>query len=143
MIVIDTNIISEIMRPQPDDSVITWLDQQDTSTLYVTTISIAEIRYGLEILPEGGRKQRMTHQFNAYIKHAFEARVLDFTLDAANQYAAFMAYRRKVGLPMSMADGQIAAIASVYHFAVATRNTKDFAECGLTLMNPFIAMTDT
>lgn len=138
MIVVDTNIISEVMRPQPDPAVIQWLDQQETFLLYLTTITLAEIRYGLGILPDGERKQRLINRFEAYVDRAFEGRILDFTVDAASRYADIMVQRRKVGLPMSMADGQIAAIARVHHFAVATRNIRDFAQCGLELVNPFM-----
>lgn len=137
MIVLDTNIISEVMRPQPDPAVIQWLDQQETSLLYLTTITLAEIRYGPGILPDGERKQRLINRFEAYVDKAFEGRILDFTADAASRYADIMANRRKAGLPMSMADGQIAAIASARHFAVATRNIRDFERCGLELINPF------
>lgn len=137
MMVIDTNIISEVMRPQPNPSVITWLDQQETAHLYVSTVTLAEIRYGLAVMPEGERQQRLTMQFDAYIARAFEGRVLDFTAEAAKRYADIMANRRRLGLLMSMADVQIAAIASVQHFAVVTRNIKDFEHCGLELHNPF------
>ena len=137
MIVIDTNVISELMRPQPDATVIQWFDQQATSRLYLTTITLAEIRYGLSIMADGKRKQHMSSQFEAYVDRVFEGRVLDFTSEAASRYADIMSYRRRAGLPMSMADGQIAAIASTHHFSVATRNTKDFEDCGLALVDPF------
>lgn len=137
MIILDTNIISEIMRPQPDSNVIEWLNQQETSHLYLTTITLAEIRYGLAVMQDGKRKQQLGNQFEAYVDRAFEGRILDFTSDAATRYANIMSYRKQAGLPMSMADGQIAAIASKHHFSVATRNTKDFQECGLQIINPF------
>lgn len=138
MIVLDTNIVSEVMRPQPSSIVLAWLDQQDTQLLYLTTISLAEIRYGLAVMPDGERKRRLTSRFEAYVERAFEGRVLDFTATAASCYAELMSHRKKVGLPMSMADGQIAGIASEHHFAVATRNSKDFEQCGLELINPFV-----
>lgn len=137
MIVVDTNLISEVMRPKPDSSVIEWLDHQETSHLYLTTITLAEIRYGFGVMPDGKRKQHLTTQFEAYVDMGFEGRILDFTADDASRYADLMSHRRRVGVPMSMADGQIAAIASVNHFAVATRNIKDFEECGLELIDPF------
>lgn len=137
MIVIDTNIISELMRPRPDAAVIQWFDQQATAHLYLTTITLAEIRYGLSIMDDGKRKQHLSNQFEAYVGRVFEGRVLDFTSEAASRYADIMSYRRRAGLPMSMADGQIAAIASANHFSVATRNIKDFEGCGLVLVNPF------
>jgi predicted nucleic acid-binding protein len=139
MIVVDTNIVSEVMRPQPDPTVIRWLNQQVAVRLYLTTITLAEVRYGLGLMPEGSRKQHLLNRFEAYVAEAFEGRILGFTEEAASRYADFMSYRRKIGLPMSMADGQIAAIAGVHHFSVATRNTKDFEQCGLGLINPFVA----
>lgn len=117
--------------------VIAWLYQQETAYLYVSTVALAGIRYGLAVMSEGARRQRLSMQFDAYIDRVFEGRVLDFTSEAASRYAEIMANRRRLGLPMSMADGQIAAIASVQHFAVATRNIKDFEHCGLELHNPF------
>ncbi len=143
MIVLDTNIISEVMRPQPSPAVLTWLDQQDTPNLFVTTITLAEIRYGLRVMPDGERKRRITTQFEAYIGRSFEGRILDFTAGSASHYADIMSYRRTIGLPMSMADGQIAGIASAHYFAVATRNTKDFEQCGLELINPFVMENDS
>lgn len=137
MIVLDTNIISEVMRPSPESAVLEWLDSQETQHLYLTTITLAEIRYGLSIMQDGGRKQRLMGQFETYVDKGFEGRILDFTADAATYYANIMSNRRRLGLPMSMADGQIAAIANVYNFSVATRNIKDFESCGLALVNPF------
>lgn len=138
MIILDTNIISEIMRPQPEVLVVQWLDQQETSHLYLTSITLAEIRYGLGIMQDGKHKQRLSNQFEAYVDKTFEGRILDFTSESATQYANIMSHRKKAGLPMSIADGQIAAIANEHHFSIATRNTKDFEECGLQIINPFI-----
>ena len=88
-------------------------------------------------MADGKLKQRMSSQFEAYIDRVLEGRVLDFTSEAASRYADIISYRQRAGLPMSMADGQIAAVASAHHFSVATRNTKDFEDCGLALVNPF------
>lgn len=137
MIIVDTNIISELMRPMPSVAVATWLDGQDTQSLYLTSITLAELRYGIGMLPEGQRKQRLATQFEAYIDRGFEGRVLDFTAAAAGYYAQIMVHRKNSGRPMSMADGQIAAIAREHHFAIATRNEKDFELCELELINPF------
>lgn len=138
MIILDTNIISELMRPQPNDLVVQWLDQKETSHLYLTTITLAEIRYGLAIMQNGKRKQHLSNQFEAYVDQTFEGRILDFTSKSATQYSIIMSHRKQSGLPMSMADGQIAAIAIEHHFSIATRNTKDFEQCGLELINPFL-----
>lgn len=137
MVVLDTNIISEIMRPLPNNTVVEWLDGQKTQHLYLTTITLAEIRYGLSIMQDGKKRQRLTNQFESYLSEGFEGRILDFTAESATHYAKIMSQRKSLGLPMSMADGQIAAIANAYHFAVATRNVKDFEQCGLDIINPF------
>ena len=137
MIVVDTNVISEIMRPQPSPSVLNWLNVQDSNQLFITTVTLAEIGYGLRILPEGQRRWQLHSRFEQFIAQAFEERVLDFTASAARAYADIMGHRKEVGRPMSLLDGQIASIAHARAFAVATRNIKDFEDCGLELINPF------
>lgn len=137
MIVVDSNVVSEVMRPQPSELVLNWLNAQDGSRLFVTTITLAEIGYGLRILPEGQRRRQLQRRFEQFIAQAFEERVLDFTVSAAHAYAEILGYRKEVGYPMSLPDGQIAGIAHAHGFAVATRNIKDFQDCGLELINPF------
>lgn len=137
MIILDTNIISEVMRPKPSSKVVDWLDQQEAHRLYLTSITLAEIHYGIGALLDGQRKQRLASQLRAYVTEGFEGRVLDFTAKSAHYYAEIMVNRKASGMPMSMADGQIAAIAREHQFSVATRNQKDFLECGLELINPF------
>lgn len=137
MIIVDTNIISEIMRPQPLPSVLNWLNTQNSHQLFVTTVTLAEIGYGLRILPEGQRRWQLHKRFEQFVSQAFEERVLDFTEAAARAYAEIMGHCKEIGHPMSIADGQIAGIAHSHEFAVATRNIKDFEHCGLALINPF------
>jgi predicted nucleic acid-binding protein len=137
MVVVDTNVISEVMRPQPSALVLNWLNTQDSNQLFITTVTLAEIGYGLRILPEGQRRWQLHSRFEQFIAQAFEERVLDFTASAARAYAEIMGHRKEVGHPMSLLDGQIASIAHVHGFAVATRNIKDFEDCGLDLVNPF------
>ncbi len=137
MIVVDTNIISEMMKATANESVVAWLNQQDTSSLYLTTVTIAEIQYGLYVLPQGKRRRRLEDGFSRLHTEAFEGRVLDFDETAAHQYGKLMSYRKQEGHPMSVLDGQIASIASVHGFGVATRNVRDFEECGLLIINPF------
>lgn len=137
MIVLDTNVISAFMTSPPADSVLVWLNAQDAATLYLTTITIAEIGFGLESMPPGQRRQRLIEQFEHFIKTAFVSRVLPFDEAAARVYGEIRAHRRRQGQPMSNVDGQIAAIAKRQGFAIATRNTKDFQDCGITLINPF------
>jgi hypothetical protein len=137
MIVVDTNVISEIMRPQPSPPVLNWLNTQDSNQLFITTVTLAEIGYGLRVLPEGQRRWLLHSRFEQFIEQAFEERVLDFTAPAAHAYAEILGHRKELGRPMSLPDGQIASIAHAHGFAVATRNIKDFEDCGLELINPF------
>ncbi|MBK8454192.1 MAG: type II toxin-antitoxin system VapC family toxin [Thiofilum sp.] len=137
MILLDTNIISELMRPKPQPAVVQWLNNQDALDVYISVITIAEIEYGLKILPEGQKRWGLKQKFDWLIAQGFSERVLDFTAEAALHYADIMAYRRSLGLPMSVPDGQIAALARLKRFTLATRNVKDFEECGLMLVNPF------
>ena len=137
MIVVDTNVISEVMRPQPSLLVLNWLNAQESNQLFITTVTLAEIGYGLRILPEGQRRWQLHSLFDKFVAQAFEERVLDFTASAARAYAEIMGYRKEVGHSMSFPDAQIASIAHVLGFALATRNIKDFENCGLELINPF------
>ncbi len=138
MIVLDTNIISEIMRPRPSVNVTDWLNAQVTHQLYITSITIAEVLYGLQILPEGKRRRKLEQGFETFIANAFDQRILVFDEQAGRKYAELMAYRKKTGRPMSLPGGQIASIARVHGFSVATRNIADFESCGLQLINPFV-----
>lgn len=137
MIIVDTNVISELMRASPAIKVIKWLDQQNITDLYITTITIAEISYGLNALPSGRRRQELENNFNKAIHHAFSHRILQFTESAALNYGKLMANRKKLGRPLSVLDGQIAAIAFTQNATLATRNIKDFSDCELDLANPF------
>jgi predicted nucleic acid-binding protein len=137
MIVVDTNVVSEVMRPQPSPRVLGWLNQQDSTQLFISTITLAEIGYGLRVLPDGLRRRQLQTRFEQFVAQAFEERVLAFTTPAAQAYAEIMGYRKETGHTMSMPDGQIAGIALAHGFAVATRNIKDFKDCGLELINPF------
>lgn len=138
MIVVDTNVISEVMRPQPSPAVLDWLNAQDSNLLFITTVTLAEIRYGLRVLPDGLRRQQLKTRFEQFIAQAFEERVLDFTAPAAHAYAEIMGHRNETGRAMSLPDGQIAGIALAHGFAVATRNIKDFEDCGIKPINPFV-----
>ena len=137
MIVVDTNVISEVMRPQPSSPVLSWLNSQDSNQLFITTVTLAEIGYDLRVLPEGQRRWQLHSRFEQFIAQAFEERVLDFTASAARAYAEIQGHRKELGRPMSLPDAQIASIAQTHGFAVATRNIKDFEDCGLELINPF------
>ncbi len=138
MIVLDTNIISEFMTSQPNESVLEWLNTQDSMVLYLTTISIAEIGYGLRVMSNGRKRQLLDDRFKQFIETAFKSRILSFDEAAARVYGDIKGYRKEIGRPLSDLDGQIAAIARAKEFVVATRNIKDFEECGVELINPFI-----
>ncbi len=137
MIILDTNIISEFMTSPPASSVLRWLNDQDAASLYVTSITIAEISYGLNVLPVGNRRTLLDERFKLFVASGFEQRILSFDESAAYMYGEMLAYRRSLGQPMGCFNGQIAAIARSKSFTVATRNIKDFQDCQLQLMNPF------
>lgn len=137
MILLDTNVVSELMRVAPDHAVLNWINRTDTNLLYLSTVTIGEIAYGLGILPNGRRRRSLTTRFREFIDRAFAYRVAEFDRPSALAYGELMASRRRSGRPMNMADGQIAAIARAHGFRVATRNTVDFEGCGLTLINPW------
>lgn len=137
MILLDTNIISELMRPKPEEKVLTWLNEQESRDLFVSTISIAEISYGLHVLPEGHRRNVLKNAFGRAVQLGFLHRILSFDEAAAREYGKIMAIRKAMGRPLGVPDGQIAAIAYSQKMRLATRNVKDFVDCGLQLVNPF------
>lgn len=136
-IILDTNIISELMKTVPDRNVIAWLDQQNTLELYITSVSIAEIYYGLNVLPDGKKQATLEKAFNHIVETVFSQRVLFFNSTAAYHYGKIMTERKNIGRPMSVFDGQIAAIAKTSHASLATRNTKDFIQIGVDIIDPF------
>jgi hypothetical protein len=135
MILLDTNVVSAAMVPAP--AVIEWLNRQDTVSLYLSTVTIAEIGYGLWILPEGKRRRSLENRFAKFVLEGFDQRILDFDQRAAQVYPELMGRRRARGRPLGILDGQIASIARAHDFAVATRNVRDFEDCGLEAVNPF------
>ena len=135
MILLDTNVLSEAMRVEPDKRVMSWLDSHAPSSLYVSAITVDEISFGIELLPRGRKRLRLTHVF-ARIVDAFSDRIVPFDLDAANESARLRAQRRLKGAPMSLADSQIAGTAKSRGFSLATLNTRDFREIDLTLLEP-------
>ena len=137
MILLDTNVVSEVMKARPAEAVVTWLNGQDSSKLYVSAITIGEIAYGLRILPDGKRRSELRERFEQFITLAFDRRVLAYDESAARIYGELMGDRKELGLPMSVPDGQIAAVARHNHLAVATRNVADFENCGTDIVNPF------
>lgn len=139
MIILDTNVISETMRSQPDPSVLAWLDERAAAGLFVTTVTEAEIRFGIARLPDGKRRNGLAAAAKQAFDTLFRDRVLPFDRDAARAYATIAVHRTAIGRPISQFDCQIAAIARSRGAAVATRNVEDFAECGLEITNPWDA----
>ena len=137
MLVLDTNVVSELMRPRPQGAVLAWLDGQLTETLFVTAITEAEIRTGVVVLPAGERQRGLASAADRLFDVLFSGRILPFDGDAAAAYAAIAAARRARGRPIAHADCQIAAIARSRGAAVATRDTADFEGSGIELINPW------
>ena len=137
MIVVDTNVLSELMRPRPEPSVIAWFSGQDSAELYFTAIGEAELRTGAAILPAGRRRDRLAAEIDATVREDFAGRVLPFDSAAARAYADIAATRRSEGRPILQADCQIAAIARARDAAIATRNVSDFERCGIALIGPW------
>ena len=137
MLIIDTNVVSEMMRAAPSARVVDWLSHQKPSDVHMTALTIAEISYGLENLSGGRRRRDLEKRFHQVLEHGFVSRVLAFDQDAGLAYGEIMAARRAAGRPMSVIDGQIAAIARTKGAALATRNGAEFDGCDLTVVNPF------
>jgi predicted nucleic acid-binding protein len=136
MIVLDTNVVSELMRAEPEPAVLSWLRQNSGDSLYTTTVTVAEIRYGIARLPDGRRRESL-HQAANEIFAAFPRQVLPFDLAAANAYADVVTVRENLGTPIDGFDAQIAAICRSQTATLATRNTKDFSDTGIELVNPW------
>ena len=137
MIILDTNIVSELMKVSPEQQVVSWMDEQDAMTLFITSITVAEISYGLSALVVSKRRNYLEDAFEHLLVEGFMHRILDFDQSAAHMYGHLMAHRKNLGRPFSIPDGQIAAITRVKQMSLATRNTCDFLDCDLTLINPF------
>lgn len=139
MIIVDTNVISELLRPKPQPRVERWLSEQDGLSVYLTAISEAELRYGLAVMPAGKRRTALTDAVDHILREDMAGRILPFDSAAAQSYAVIASARRAAGRPIMQADCQIAAIAHAHGAPVATRNTPDFEGCGIDLINPWNA----
>lgn len=137
MILLDTNVVSEVMRPGTSEHVMAWLNAQDLRTLHLSTISLAELAYGIAALPDGRRKTDLRSRLDATEDRVFTGRILTFDRSAALEYAVRMAAARAVGRGVSQADGQIAAIAAANRMAVASRDVSPFEAMGLDVINPW------
>jgi predicted nucleic acid-binding protein len=137
VIILDTNVLSELMKADPAASVVEWAASQPTSRLFITAITQGEILYGIGLLPKGKRRDRIAHAAKAMFVEDFNDRILAFNSDAAVAYAEIAVARRRKGRPISQFDAQIAAIARSSGAAVATRNVGDFEGCGIELVKPW------
>lgn len=138
MILLDTNIVSELMRPAPEPKVLEWLDAQPAEDVWISAVTVGEIRLGIALLPDGKRKQRLTGLAETMVEEDFSERCLPYDVLAAANYAAIVAIRTRRGRPISVEDAQIAAIARSGGLTLATRNTKDFSDIDeLPLVNPW------
>jgi len=137
VIVLDTNVVSELMRPMPSPAVETWMSAQPAAGMFISAVAEAELSYGLALLPEGQRQRRLLAQAEAMLAEDFAGRILPFDSAAAEAYAPIAAARRLAGRPISQADAQIAAIAASRGAAIATRNVTDFTECGIVVLDPW------
>jgi len=139
VIILDTNVISELARTDPEPNVVTWLDSLPAAEVATTAITVAELLYGVARLPDGRRRAALAETIDALISEDFRGRVEPFDRRAAERYATIVVGREKKGRPIGMADAQIAAICLVRSAPLATRNTGDFADTGIDLINPWDA----
>jgi predicted nucleic acid-binding protein len=137
MIVLDTNVVSELMKSAPEPSVLAWIDAMPAATVFVSAITRAEILYGIALVPEGKRRDRLEQAAHTAFETYFRGRILPFDSEAADAFAPLAAGRRQAGRPISQPDAQIAAIARSRGAELATRNVPDFEGCGVEIINPW------
>lgn len=136
-ILLDTNVLSELLRAQPDPTVLAWVASQPANALFVSAVTQAEMMLGARLLPAGKRRQRLEQALEAMFREDFAGRILPFDSGCAADFAAVVAARRRAGTPISQFDAQIAAIALSHRLGLATRNVSDFEGCGLAVTNPW------
>jgi toxin FitB len=137
MIVLDTNVLSETLRPAPTEAVRRWMADQPPTRLFTTAICEAEIRFGVALMPAGRRRTALDHAIAAIFEEDFSGRILPFDSAAAHAFAIIAAKRRAASRPIGEFDAQIAAIAASRGASVATRNVDDFADCGIAVVSPW------
>ena len=137
MIVLDTNVLSETLKPLPNAAVVAWMTTQPRSTLFTTTVVEAEILYGVAVLADGARKTQLQAALKAIFTEDLSGQVIPFDRDCAEAYAAIAAKRKNLGQPISQFDAMIADATASRGATLATRNLRDFADCGIRLINPW------
>ena len=141
MILLDTNVISELMRPEPEPRVLRWLSAQSLERIHLAALTVAEIRRGLALLPPGARRQSLEQSFDRFLELGFSRRILPFSEASAAVYAPICARRVQAGLGIDELDILLAAIATEHSASIATRNTGDFDRTGVSIINPWTADT--
>ena len=140
MILLDTNVLSELMRPEPAAAVVNWLDQQPEFTVWISSITVAEVHLGIQLMPDGRKKRGLFALAEEMLEKDFAQRCLPFDSLAAKMYAQIVSERQSLGRPISVEDAQIASIALRDGLTLATRNTRDFEGiAGLRVINPWTA----
>ena len=137
MIMLDTNVISESLRPAPESRVLEWINTQAIETLYLSAISVAELRFGAALLPSGRRKDKLQNRLEDKLLPLFAGRILPLDVTVTKTYAELMSQARMAGQSISTADGYIAATAAANGMIIATRDTNPFAAAGLEVINPW------
>jgi predicted nucleic acid-binding protein len=137
MLILDTNVLSELLKPSPDGRVVDWLDRQPRQQLFTTVITRAEIQYGIALLPRGARRQKLAEAAQSIFDVDLADHVLGFDSAAADRFAEIAVKRKTAGKPISQFDGMIAAIAATHRASLATRNVRDFESCGIELEHPW------
>jgi len=138
VIILDTNVLSALMRPQPDVKVAAWLNQQPAQSVWITAITVFEAHFGIELLAPSRRRQEIERAFVRVLHEDLEGRVLDFDVASAQQAAALAAERQRVGRPVDFRDTQIAGIALARHGTIATRNIQHFEDVSVPIVNPWV-----
>ena len=139
MIILDTNVVSEFMRPKPEERVLRWLDQQPRASIWTTSVTVFEIRFGLETMPAGKRRIAFMASFERWLGEVVEQRIAGYDETAARRSAELAAERQRIGRPGELRDTMIAGIVLASHAKLATRNVKHFEEIAPSLVNPWEA----
>ncbi len=137
MIILDTNVLSEVTKPEPHPAVLAWLDHMDPASLFTTAATVGELSAGIACMPVGRRRRGLSEGLARMVTHEFDSKILPFDASAAVEFGPMMATRQRSGRPGSVIDVQIAAIAWLHGAAVATRNVRDFELLGLQVINPW------